>query len=72
MGTVGVMFGLFAMIVVSLIAVLLRRRNGATQNADGLLLEQDSRVRARENRVSFSSLTVHNSAPTMTDQYRRR
>lgn len=71
MVALGVMFGLFAVIVVSLITVVLRRRAGVPENADGLLVEQDARLRAREQRTSCGSLTVHNSVPTMTDLYRR-
>ncbi|MGA5352068.1 hypothetical protein [Streptomyces sp. LPB2020-019-1HS] len=49
MVALGVMFGLFAVIVVSLITVVLRRRAGVPENADGLLVEQDARLCAHGN-----------------------
>ncbi|WP_078883932.1 hypothetical protein [Streptomyces sp. NRRL S-340] len=71
MVSLAVMFGLLAAIVVGLIVVLLRRRNGSTKNADGLLIEQASRIQARRDRSSYSTLAMHNTTPTMSDQYRR-
>lgn len=71
MVAIGVLFGLLTAVVVALIAVLLRRRNGGTRNADGLRIEQDRRLRAHRDRVSFNAITLHGQAPNMTDQYRR-
>ncbi|MFF9095943.1 hypothetical protein ACF1AX_22795 [Streptomyces sp. NPDC014802] len=68
---VGVLFGVLFAVVVMLVAVLLRRRNRNTENADGLRIEQARRVQARNDRVSFNAITLHGQAPNMTDQYRR-
>jgi hypothetical protein len=72
MVTLGVLLGLLGAAVLLLIRILLRRRSGATQNADGLLIEQASRLQARQDRTSYASLAIHNSVPTMSDQYRPR
>ncbi|MFF7366114.1 hypothetical protein [Streptomyces sp. NPDC008125] len=63
----GVLFGLLAAMVVFLIVKLGRRGNRATENADGLLIEQTRRTQAHSDRSSYSSLTVHNTFPTMRD-----
>ncbi len=70
MVALGVLFGLLGAAVLFLIYTLLRRRSGATENADGLLIEQASRIQARRDRTSYTSLAIHNTTPTMTDQYR--
>ncbi|MFI5628863.1 hypothetical protein ACIA8E_05675 [Streptomyces sp. NPDC051664] len=64
----GIMFGLMGVTAVALIVKLLRRNR--TENADGLLIEQASRVLARNDRVTYSSTAVHNSSPTVRDHYR--
>lgn len=71
MVALGILFGSLVAVVVVLIAVLLRRRSGFTQNADGLRIEQARRVQARSDRVSFNAITLHGQAPNMTDEYRR-
>ncbi|MEU5088792.1 hypothetical protein [Streptomyces sp. NPDC021356] len=71
MVSLAVMFGLFGAVAAWLIVVLLRRRNGATQNAEGLLIEQAGRIRAQRDRSSYNALSMHNTTPTMSDQYRR-
>ncbi|SFE97377.1 hypothetical protein SAMN02787118_103140 [Streptomyces mirabilis] len=53
-----------------LVFVLLRRRNGNTENVDGRLIEQARRLQAHNDRVSYNAAAVHSSAPTMTDHYR--
>ncbi|WSA74980.1 hypothetical protein OG930_04785 [Streptomyces sp. NBC_01799] len=65
----GVMFGLMGVTAVALIVKLLRRNR--TENVDGLLIEQTSRVQAHNDRVTYSSAAVHNSSPTVRDHYRR-
>lgn len=70
MVTVGVLFGLLGAAVLLLVLVLLRRRSSGTENADGLLVEQDRRIQAQQDRNSYSSVAVHNTAPTLRDQYR--
>jgi hypothetical protein len=42
--TIGVMFGVFAALALLLVLVILRRGNRATENADGLLIEEARRV----------------------------
>ncbi|WP_329159371.1 hypothetical protein [Streptomyces sp. NBC_01717] len=61
----GVMFGLMGVTAVALVVKLLRRNR--TENVDGFLIEQASRVRARTDRVTYSSAAVHNSSPTVRD-----
>ncbi|WP_406433628.1 hypothetical protein [Streptomyces sp. NBC_01589] len=61
------MFGLIGVTAVALIVKLLRRNR--TENVDGLLIEQASRVQAHNNRVTYSSTAVHNSSPAR-DYYR--
>ncbi|WP_234426239.1 hypothetical protein [Streptomyces kebangsaanensis] len=70
--TIGVMFGAFAALALLLILVILRRGNRATENADGLLIEEARRVQAHQDRVSYNAMTVHSTSPTMSDLHRRR
>ncbi|MEU0600447.1 hypothetical protein ABZ484_19710 [Streptomyces sp. NPDC006393] len=72
MVALGVLFGLLGSAALLLVVTLLRRRSGATENADGLLIEQASRIQARTDRTSYTSIAMHNSTPTMSDQYRPR
>lgn len=64
------LFGLLVAAVLVLLFVLLRRRNGSTENVDGRLIEQARRVQAYNDRVSYNARSVHSSSPTMTDHYR--
>lgn len=64
----GVLFGLMGVTAFALIVKLLRRNR--TENVDGLLIEQASRVQAHNNRVTYSSAAVHSSSPTVRDHYR--
>lgn len=64
----GVLFGLMGVTAVALIVKLLRRNH--TENVDGLLIEQTSRVQAHNDRVTYSSAAVHNASPTVRDHYR--
>jgi hypothetical protein len=66
----GVLFGLLVAAVLVLLFVLLRRRNGNTENVDGRLIEQARRLQAHNDRVSYNAASVHGSSPTMTDYYR--
>ncbi|MER7692192.1 hypothetical protein [Streptomyces sp. NPDC097610] len=65
-----VLFGLLVTAVLVLLFVLLRRRNGNTENVEGRLIEQARRVQAYNDRVSYNAAAVHGSSPTMTDHYR--
>ncbi|KOU42970.1 hypothetical protein ADK54_19245 [Streptomyces sp. WM6378] len=69
--TVLIFLGLLAGAAVLLVVTLLRRGNSRTENAEGLLIEQQSRIQAHSDRVSFGTFSVHNAPPTMTDQHRR-
>ncbi|MFG3343767.1 hypothetical protein ACGF1Z_01750 [Streptomyces sp. NPDC048018] len=71
MTTLLVLFAVLAVLVAVLVVVLLRRGNGGTENADGLVMEQARRERAHLDRSNFSSTAVHSSLPTMTDQHHR-
>ncbi|MEV5971364.1 hypothetical protein [Streptomyces sp. NPDC051921] len=66
-----VLFGILAALAVLLVVVLLRRGNGATEDAEGLILEQARREQAHLDRSNFSSVAVHSSLPTMTDHHHR-
>ncbi|WP_329366927.1 hypothetical protein [Streptomyces sp. NBC_01483] len=66
----GVLFGLLVAAVLVLLFVLLRRRNGNTENVDGRLIEQARRLQAYNDRVSYNAASVDSSSPTMTDHYR--
>ncbi|WP_299532211.1 hypothetical protein [uncultured Streptomyces sp.] len=68
--SLGVFVGLLAALVVFLIVTLVRRGNRATENADGLLIEQARRTQAHDDRSSYSSMTVHNTFPTTRDARR--
>ncbi|MFI8287756.1 hypothetical protein ACIGBL_01300 [Streptomyces sp. NPDC085614] len=70
MGSVLVLFGVLGSVGVLLAFTLLRRGNRATENADGLQIEQARRVQAHNDRTSFSSISAHNTPPTMGDSYR--
>lgn len=70
--TIGVMFGAFAALALLLVVVLLRRGNRATENADGLLIEQARRIQAQQERVSFDASAVYSSSPVMSDLHHRR
>ncbi|GGU50646.1 hypothetical protein GCM10010289_83920 [Streptomyces violascens] len=68
------LYAFLALIVgaaIFLTATLQRRGNSRTQNADGLLIEQESRVQARRDRSSFGTFAVRNAPPTVADQYPR-
>ncbi|MEU8522800.1 hypothetical protein [Streptomyces sp. NBC_01216] len=70
MGSVLVLFGVLGGAAALLIVTLLRRSRTRTENADGLLIEQDRRLQASSDRVSFSSRAAHSAPPTMGDSYR--
>lgn len=71
MVTAYVFLGLLAGAAILLTVTLLRRAKSRTENAEGLLIEQQSRIQAHSDRVSFGTFSVHNAPPTMTDQHRR-
>ncbi|AEN14253.1 MULTISPECIES: hypothetical protein [unclassified Streptomyces] len=67
-----VLFGVLVAVAVSLVVVLLRRKHAPTETAEGLLIEQEARLRAHHSRVSFNSRVAHNSTPTMGDSHHRQ
>ncbi len=69
--TLSVFLALIIGAAVFLTVTLLRHGNSLTQNADGLLIEQESRVEAHRGRVSFGTFAVRNAPPSMADHYRR-
>ncbi|MEU6482204.1 hypothetical protein ABZ858_36090 [Streptomyces sp. NPDC047017] len=69
MVTMAVFFGLLTGAVGTLVWVLLRRGNGSTENADGLLIEEAGRQAADRARRSFNALAQHSMTPTMGDSY---
>ncbi|WP_438295380.1 hypothetical protein [Streptomyces sp. HUAS TT7] len=71
MVTLFIFLGLLAGAAVLLVVTLLRRGNSRTEHAEGLLIEQQSRIQAHSDRASFGTFAAHNAPPTMTDHYRR-
>ncbi|WP_338677462.1 hypothetical protein V1460_34185 [Streptomyces sp. SCSIO 30461] len=72
MSTIAVFFGLLAGAVGALIWVLLRRDNRPTENVDGLLIEQERRRTAAQDRISFNAVTQRSMPPGMRDSRHRR
>ncbi|MFD3531222.1 hypothetical protein [Streptomyces sp. NPDC058664] len=64
----GVLGGAGALMAVTLV----RRGRSRTDTAEGLLLEQQALLQARNDRVSFSTIAVHNNPLTASDAYPRR
>ncbi|MFF0431371.1 hypothetical protein ACFYU9_03940 [Streptomyces sp. NPDC004327] len=62
------LFGVLAASAGLLIAVLLRRRGGSTENAEGLVLERARREQAHRDRMNSSSVNVRSGVPT-TDNH---
>ncbi|KOX19849.1 MULTISPECIES: hypothetical protein [unclassified Streptomyces] len=52
--------------------VVHRRGGGRADPVEGLLQEEEALRRARTDRVSFNSWSVHNYLPTSSDAYHRR
>ncbi|MFE9404093.1 hypothetical protein ACFYNY_20290 [Streptomyces sp. NPDC006530] len=69
MVTLSAFLALIVSATIFLTVTLLRRGSSRTQNADGLLIEQESRVRAHGDRVSFGTFAVRNAPPTVADHY---
>ncbi|WP_416979010.1 hypothetical protein [Streptomyces sp. T028] len=67
----GILFGVMIALAVFLIVKLLRRGSGVTENVDGLLIEQERRLRAHHDRVSYNALSMDGTSPTQSDSYRR-
>ncbi|MFJ4977532.1 hypothetical protein ACIP6X_19650 [Streptomyces coeruleorubidus] len=66
----GILFGLFLVTALALIFVLLRRQNGKTENADGLLIEHARRIQAQNDRVTYGPGAWNGHLPTVRDPYR--
>ncbi|MEF9886631.1 hypothetical protein [Streptomyces sp. P9-A4] len=67
-----VLFGIFGAVGAFMIVLLMRRNGAPTETAEGLLVEQQARLQAQQDRVSFAATAVHNSTPTASDTYSRR
>jgi hypothetical protein len=67
---IGVMFGVLAGACLGLILILLRRRNGPTENTDGLLIEQARRVQAHHERTAYQAGVIDGAPPAMGDHHR--
>ncbi|WP_030198846.1 hypothetical protein [Streptomyces sp. NRRL S-87] len=65
-----VFWGVLAAVSGAAAAVLLRRRNGRTRNADGLLVERAARDAAVDYRSADNGLAVHRVTPPMGDGFR--
>jgi MFS superfamily sulfate permease-like transporter len=70
--TLGIVFGVLVAVVVALITVLLRRSATPTENADGLLIEQQRRAQAHADRQAYHTNAVHGRPPTFRDDRHRR
>jgi hypothetical protein len=66
----GILFGLLLVTALALIFVLLRRRNGRTENVDGLLIEQARRTQAQSDHATWRAGTVDGHVSTTRDHYR--
>ncbi|WP_030220302.1 hypothetical protein [Streptomyces bikiniensis] len=67
-----ILFGVIVGLGVLAFVVVHRRNAGRTETIEGLLQEQEALRQARTDRVSFNSLSVHNSPPTGSDAHHRR
>ncbi|WMX44531.1 hypothetical protein [Streptomyces roseicoloratus] len=65
-------FGVLGGACLLLIVTLMRRNGRRTETAEGLRIEEQARIQAHEDRVSYNSLSVHSSMPTAGDAYQRR
>ncbi|MFI8169828.1 hypothetical protein ACIGAN_26220 [Streptomyces sp. NPDC085931] len=59
MTELAILFGLLAAVVLALTFILLRRGNRRTENADGLLVEQERRMQAQSDRITYSVGVEH-------------
>ncbi|MGW0611829.1 hypothetical protein [Streptomyces sp. NPDC002788] len=66
----GILFGLLVVTALALIFVLLRRKNGSTENADGLLIEQAQRIQAQNERAAYNAGAVDGFLPPTRDSCR--
>ncbi|MFD7710620.1 hypothetical protein ACFV6E_11915 [Streptomyces sp. NPDC059785] len=72
MVTLGVFFGLLAVVVAVLAWKVVRRGSGPTENVDGLRIEEAQRSAAASARGSFNAIAQHNTLPTMGDSYQAK
>ncbi|MFJ8295141.1 hypothetical protein ACIQ9R_04615 [Streptomyces sp. NPDC094447] len=67
-----VLFGILGALTLLLIVTLLRRSSNQTESAEGLRIEEQARLQASRDRVSFSTIAMHNSPPSASDAHHRR
>ncbi|MEU6444620.1 hypothetical protein [Streptomyces sp. NPDC047046] len=61
MATIGILFGVMALLAVLLIVKVLWRPYSRTEQAEGLRLEEKARDEVRNNRSQYGSHFVHNA-----------
>ncbi|MFE6872167.1 hypothetical protein ACFVFS_37195 [Kitasatospora sp. NPDC057692] len=71
MATMIALFAGLAVLVAGPAVYLHRRRNGPTENLDGVLAEQERLARARALRSCYSSIAMHSSHGLTTDDLGR-
>ncbi|MFD9789797.1 hypothetical protein ACFWXK_02475 [Streptomyces sp. NPDC059070] len=69
MVTLAVFLGVLVAVVITLVWVVLRRGNGSTDHAEGLLIEEARRQQAYRDRQSFGTFAQHNMPPSMGDYF---
>ncbi|MZD10655.1 hypothetical protein GTW43_37095 [Streptomyces sp. SID5785] len=70
MAAVGVLLGVLGLFA-ALLCWKVARRRSTTESAEGLRIEQDSRVEAARNKYQYNALAQHNTMPNIGD-YRSR
>ncbi|MFI8103812.1 hypothetical protein [Streptomyces sp. NPDC086023] len=66
----GILFAIMIALAVVLIVAIMRRRTSGAETAEGLRLEQDRRVQAHNDRMSYNAMLLHGTPPTLSDSYR--
>ncbi|MYS08013.1 hypothetical protein GTW71_20355 [Streptomyces sp. SID6041] len=67
-----VLFGILGGLILLSIVTLLRRSRTRTESAEGLRIEEEARLQASRDRVSFSTMAMHNAPPSASDAHHRR
>ncbi|MFE1950752.1 MULTISPECIES: hypothetical protein [Streptomyces] len=71
MVTVLILFAVLGLVAGLLVWKILRR-SSVTETAEGLRIEQDSRVRAVGDKYQYNALAQHNTMPNIGDYRPRR
>ncbi|WP_037868767.1 hypothetical protein [Streptomyces sp. SPB074] len=59
MVTIGVLFGVLALLVVAVVVKVLRRPYSGTRHAEGLRIEEAARRRAQADRSRYGAYSMH-------------